>query len=104
MRASAGLAGNFLFMEDDFLFCPHALRALAYVTNKAHAYFPGTAVLKTALISLQVMSPFLLSWAAGIPVCPVRVLWAKSDMARARRKTRTLDNDEEHLDEGRRLR
>jgi hypothetical protein len=41
MRASAGLAGHFLFMEDDFLLCPHALRALAYVTSKAHAYYPG---------------------------------------------------------------
>uniref|UniRef100_A0A7S0QR22 Uncharacterized protein n=1 Tax=Cryptomonas curvata TaxID=233186 RepID=A0A7S0QR22_9CRYP len=34
------MAGHFLFMEDDFLVCPHALRALAYVTAKAHAYFP----------------------------------------------------------------
>ena len=41
MRASAGLAGHFIFMEDDFLICPHALRALAYLTAKAYAYFPG---------------------------------------------------------------
>jgi hypothetical protein len=41
MRASAGLAEHFIFMEDDFLLCPHALRALAYVTAKAYAYFPG---------------------------------------------------------------
>ena len=41
MRAAAGLAGHFIFMEDDFLLCPHALRSLAYVTAKAYAYFPG---------------------------------------------------------------
>jgi len=40
MRRSEGLAGHFMFMEDDFLLCPHALRTLAYVTSKAHAYFP----------------------------------------------------------------
>ena len=42
LRRSQGLAGHFLFMEDDFVLCPHALRALAYVTSKAHAYFPGS--------------------------------------------------------------
>ena len=41
LRAAAGLGGHFMFMEDDFLLCPHALRALAYVTSKAHAYLPG---------------------------------------------------------------
>jgi hypothetical protein len=43
LRAAAGLGGHFMFMEDDFLLCPHALRALAYVTSKAHAYLPGSA-------------------------------------------------------------
>ena len=43
LRRSAGLGGHFLFMEDDFLLCPHALRTLAYLTSKAHAYFPGAA-------------------------------------------------------------
>ncbi len=41
MRRSEGLAGHFLFMEDDFLLCPHALRTLTYIISKAHAYFPG---------------------------------------------------------------
>ena len=44
LRRSAGLAGHFLFMEDDFLLCPHGLQALAYATSKAHAYLPGDSV------------------------------------------------------------
>ena len=41
LRVSEGLAEHFLFMEDDFLLCPHALRTLVYIIDKAHAYFPG---------------------------------------------------------------
>ena len=38
LRASAGLANYFMFMEDDFVLCPHALYALQYIISKAHAY------------------------------------------------------------------
>jgi hypothetical protein len=41
LRAAAGRAAHFMFMEDDFVLCHHALRTLAYVTAKAHAYLPG---------------------------------------------------------------
>jgi hypothetical protein len=41
LRASRGIAGHFLFMEDDFVMCPNALQTLAYITSKVHAYFPG---------------------------------------------------------------
>jgi hypothetical protein len=40
LRASAGQGRYFLFMEDDFVVCPHALRAMSYITNKANAYYP----------------------------------------------------------------
>ena len=42
LRAAAGRAAHFMFMEDDFVLCHHALRTLAYVTAKAHAYLPGS--------------------------------------------------------------
>lgn len=38
LRASAGLAGHFVFMEDDFILCPHALYAMQYIISKAYAY------------------------------------------------------------------
>ena len=41
LRASAGRAHHFVFMEDDFILCPHAIRAMSYLTTKALAYFPG---------------------------------------------------------------
>ena len=40
LRASAGLAGHFIFMEDDFILCPHALYAMQYIISKAYAYKP----------------------------------------------------------------
>ena len=38
LRASAGLASHFMFMEDDFILCPHVLYALQYIIGKAYAY------------------------------------------------------------------
>ena len=40
LRASAGLASHFLFMEDDFVLCPNALHALEYIIAKVYAYRP----------------------------------------------------------------
>jgi hypothetical protein len=40
LRASAGLASHFIFMEDDFILCPHALYATQYIISKAYAYNP----------------------------------------------------------------
>jgi len=41
LRLSDGLSTHFMFMEDDFLICPNALRTLQYIISKAHAYYPG---------------------------------------------------------------
>ena len=42
LRAAAGLADYYMFAEDDFVLCPHALRTLQYVIAKTHAYLPGS--------------------------------------------------------------
>ena len=56
LRAAAGLAAHFLFMEDDFILCPHGLRTLAYVTSKAHAYLPGDVAVTVS--ALHASRPF----------------------------------------------
>lgn len=53
LRASEGLSSHFLFMEDDFLLCPHALRTLEYIITKAHAYYSGVAIEHYALQRLN---------------------------------------------------
>jgi hypothetical protein len=41
LQASKGLSSNYLFMEDDFVVCPHAIRTLEYIISKADAYYQG---------------------------------------------------------------
>lgn len=41
LREASGTAANFIFMEDDFLLCPHGLRLLHYLIAKVHAYMPN---------------------------------------------------------------
>ena len=46
MGEAAPLGAHYLFMEDDFVACPHLLRTLAYAAAKADALEPAWLALR----------------------------------------------------------
>ncbi|CAM9707241.1 unnamed protein product, partial [Ectocarpus fasciculatus] len=48
LRAAAGLADHYLFMEDDMLLCPGGAAAIGRMVSKAHSYHPDWIAIRAS--------------------------------------------------------
>jgi len=48
LKHVVGKSRYYLFMEDDFAFCPHFVTLLHYLINKAHVYYPNWISIKVS--------------------------------------------------------